>query len=68
MRSRRCVREITERFVPLAGSAALRLRTELDERLVAPVDAECLHQILINLLDNAVKYGGGRRDRPGLAP
>jgi len=53
------VREITERFVPLAGNAALRLRTELDERLVAPVDAECLHQILINLLDNAVKYGGG---------
>jgi signal transduction histidine kinase len=53
------VREITERFVPLAGNAALRIRTELDERLVAPVDAECLHQILINLLDNAVKYGGG---------
>ncbi len=53
------VREITERFVPLAGNAALRLRTELEERLVAPVDADCLHQILINLLDNAVKYGGG---------
>jgi signal transduction histidine kinase len=53
------VREITERFVPLAGNAALRIRTELDERLIAPVDSECLHQILINLLDNAVKYGGG---------
>ena len=53
------VREITERFVPLAGNAALRIRADLDERLVAPVDPECLHQILINLLDNAVKYGGG---------
>ena len=53
------VREITERFVPLAGNAALRIRTELDEHLLAPVDPECLHQILINLLDNAVKYGGG---------
>jgi len=53
------VREITERFVPLAGNAALRIRAELDERLVAQVDSECLHQILINLLDNAVKYGGG---------
>jgi signal transduction histidine kinase len=53
------VREITERFVPLAGNAALRIRSQLDERLVAPVDPECLHQILINLLDNAVKYGGG---------
>jgi signal transduction histidine kinase len=53
------VREITERFVPLAGNKALRIRTDLEECLVAPIDADCLHQILINLLDNAVKYGGG---------
>jgi signal transduction histidine kinase len=52
------VREIVERFAPLAGSAALRIRTELDERIVAAVDPEALHQIVINLLDNAVKYGG----------
>jgi len=52
------VREIVERFAPLAGAAAVRLRTELDETLVAPVDADALHQILLNLLDNAVRHGG----------
>ena len=36
----------------------MRIRTELDDELIAPVDAESLHQIVINLLDNAVKYGG----------
>ena len=52
------VREVVERFAPLAGSSAVRLRTELDELLVASVDPECLHHVLINLLDNAVKHGG----------
>jgi signal transduction histidine kinase len=52
------LREILERFAPLAGTAAVRLRAELDERLVARVHAESLHQIVLNLLDNAVKHGG----------
>ncbi len=52
------LREIVERFAALAGSAAVRLRTELDDRLVATVDSAALHQIVINLLDNAIKYGG----------
>jgi signal transduction histidine kinase len=52
------LREIVERFAPLAGAAALRIRTELDEQIVSAVDSEALHQIVINLLDNAVKYGG----------
>jgi signal transduction histidine kinase len=52
------VREIVERFAPLAGTAAVRLRTELDETLLAPVDADALHQILLNLLDNAVRHAG----------
>jgi signal transduction histidine kinase len=47
-----------ERFAPLAGSSALRVHAELDEELMAPVHPESLHQIAINLLDNAVKYGG----------
>ncbi len=51
------MREIMERFAPLAGSAALRVHAELDEQLMAPVHPESLHQIIINLLDNAVKYG-----------
>jgi signal transduction histidine kinase len=52
------VRVIVERFAPLAGAAALRLRTELDDGIVARVHPESLHQIVINLLDNAVKHGG----------
>jgi len=52
------LREIVERFAPLAGADAVRVRAELDEGLLALVDAEALHQIVINLLDNAIKYGG----------
>jgi signal transduction histidine kinase len=52
------MREIMERFAPLAGTSALRVHAELDEELMAPVHPESLHQIVINLLDNAVKYGG----------
>jgi signal transduction histidine kinase len=52
------LREIVERFAPLAGAAAVRLRMELDETVLAPVDADALHQILLNLLDNAVRHGG----------
>ncbi|HEU5040191.1 MAG TPA: HAMP domain-containing sensor histidine kinase [Gemmatimonadales bacterium] len=52
------LREIVERFAPLAGAAAVRLRTELDESVVARVHPDSLHQIVLNLLDNAVKHGG----------
>jgi signal transduction histidine kinase len=51
------MREIMERFAPLAGSAALRVHAELDEQLMAPVHPESVHQVIINLLDNAIKYG-----------
>ena len=52
------LREIVERFAPLAGTDAVRIRTELDETLLVLADAAALHQIVINLLDNAIKYGG----------
>jgi signal transduction histidine kinase len=56
------MREILERFAPLAGLSAMRVHTELDESLMAPVDPDALHQITINLLDNAIKHGT-REDR-----
>src|SRR5947208_3297439 len=51
------VREAVEAFAPLAAARGVTFRTELREGLVAPVDAEALRQMLVNLLDNAVKYG-----------
>ncbi|MGH7579503.1 MAG: sensor histidine kinase, partial [Gemmatimonadales bacterium] len=52
------LRETVDRFAPLAAGNA-RLGTEVEDALVAPVHADSLRQIVINLLDNAVKYGGG---------
>jgi signal transduction histidine kinase len=51
------VREAVEAFAPLAAARGVTFRTELSDGLVAPVDAEALRQMLVNLLDNAVKYG-----------
>ena len=51
------VREIVESFEPLAKVRQSSLRLSLDENVVAPVDEGALRQILLNLLDNAVKYG-----------
>jgi signal transduction histidine kinase len=51
------VREAVEAFAPLAAARGVTFRTQLRDGLVAPVDAEALRQMLVNLLDNAVKYG-----------
>jgi signal transduction histidine kinase len=51
------LRETVERFAPLAGGVD-RFVFEVEETLAAPVHADSLRQIVINLLDNAAKYGG----------
>jgi signal transduction histidine kinase len=51
------LRETLERFAPLAGGPA-RFRLEVSETLAVPVHADSLRQMVINLLDNAAKYGG----------
>jgi len=51
------VREVLEQFQPLAMGSGARLQARLDESAAAAVDAGALRQILLNLLDNAVKYG-----------
>ena len=51
------VSEAAEGFAPLAAARGVTLRTELADGVVAPVDADALRQMLLNLLDNAVKYG-----------
>lgn len=51
------VSEIVRDFAPLATARRAAIREELEDDVVAPVDADAFRQILINLLDNAVKYG-----------
>jgi signal transduction histidine kinase len=49
--------EVTAAFHPLAAAAGAELRTALDDRAAAPADRDAVRQIVLNLLDNAVKYG-----------
>jgi signal transduction histidine kinase len=51
------LRETIQGFAVLCRTRDIELRPELQEGVVAPVDQGALRQILLNLLDNAVKYG-----------
>ena len=54
--------EIVSGFVPLAHSHGVRLSTRLERSIVASVDRGALRQVLLNLLDNAVRYGPPGQD------
>jgi signal transduction histidine kinase len=51
------LRDVLELFSPLAKSRQMKLRAEVELGLVAAVDRDALRQVLLNLLDNAAKYG-----------
>jgi signal transduction histidine kinase len=51
------VRDVLEIFAPLARSRRVTLRSELEPGLTANADRDALRQVLLNLLDNAAKYG-----------
>ena len=51
------VKEVIAGFVPLASAKNVRIVHALDEDATGFVDGEAFRQILLNLLDNAVKYG-----------
>jgi signal transduction histidine kinase len=51
------IRDVLDTFAPLTRAKDVTLHAELTDGLVASVDRSALHQILLNLLDNAVKYG-----------
>jgi signal transduction histidine kinase len=51
------VRDALEMFAPLARSRRATLRSELEHGVSLEVDRDALRQVLLNLLDNAVKYG-----------
>jgi signal transduction histidine kinase len=49
--------EIVAGFEPLAQAQGVRLTTQLERGIIADVDRAALRQVLLNLLDNAVRYG-----------
>src|SRR4051794_35690776 len=51
------VREIVDAFAPLARERDARFEVLADPGVVVRVDADAFRQVLLNLLDNAVKYG-----------
>lgn len=53
----RVVRETVESFAPLASSRGASLRLAGEPGVYAAVDADAIRQAVLNLLDNAVKYG-----------
>jgi signal transduction histidine kinase len=52
------VKEIIDDWMPLAASADVRLATDFAPDVFAIADRDALRQMVLNLLDNAVKYGG----------
>ena len=50
------IEESIAAFVPIAGEGEVTLRTAVDD-LTAPVDRVGVRQVMMNLLDNAVKFG-----------
>lgn len=51
-------RQIVDEFAPLAGKGGVRMEVSGDHSAMASVDAAAWRQVVMNLLDNAVKYGG----------
>lgn len=51
------VEEIVEGFRPVAAKHGMRIRTEIEEAAVARLDRGAFRQVLLNFLENAVKYG-----------
>ena len=51
------VRKVAESFAPLALAAGASVELTLEEGVSARVDHGALRQILLNLLDNGIKYG-----------
>jgi signal transduction histidine kinase len=51
------VRETIESFAPIAAARQVQIRLDVADGVIATVDRGAMRQTLLNLLDNAVKYG-----------
>jgi signal transduction histidine kinase len=62
------IRAAVDSFAPMCRASGTELRTELQEGITVPVDSGALRQIMVNLVDNALKYGpAGQRVTIGAA-
>jgi signal transduction histidine kinase len=52
------VRRALASYDGLAAAHGVIIRTELDDAVAAPADGPALERVVLNLLDNAVKYAG----------
>jgi len=50
-------RQVIESFAPLAAERGARVVASLEDGARARIDAQALRQVLLNFLENAVKYG-----------
>jgi signal transduction histidine kinase len=51
------IRETISGFLPLASVRQVKISQSLDDEVEVVVDTEAFRQMLLNLLDNALKYG-----------
>src|SRR6202521_1780618 len=51
------LREVFESFHSVVAARKVRLRLDLDENAAGRIDVDAVRHVLLNLLDNAVKYG-----------
>jgi len=62
------VQRIADSFSELREAQSADVRLELQEDIVVPIDRDALRQVMVNLVDNALKYGpAGQRVTIGTA-
>ena len=59
----RCVAEVVGMMSPYASQNGFSIRAELGEVRPTSFDADAVTQIVVNLLDNAIKYARGAEDK-----
>ena len=59
----KCVSDVVEMMRPHAMQKGFTIRTELDRVEPSAFDGDAVTQIIVNLLDNAIKYARGAEDK-----